>query len=255
MTSAVRVRLPTPWWPTRTPHLVTVPDGGCAVVVSLVLSLLGASALAAEAESQLWNGVFVAGHLEPVPPNLALWFDGHARRSPGGLGGIVRPGVGYQATRAVSVWGGYAWIGTASDDTGSVTHEHRLWQQAVLDYRVPVGVALQSRTRLEQRFRADDPDVGFRARQFVRVNVQPSQRLTAGLALWDEVFLGLGATDWGQPGGLDQNRLFVGPYVQASPWVRLEAGYLQVYLDRDVDTLAHCVALNVFTTFRPKRDE
>ncbi len=113
------------------------------------------------------------------------------------------------------------------------------------------GLSLQSRTRFEQRFHRSGGDVGFRLRQFVRANWRPSAKVPIGVAFWDEIFVGLNDTDWGAPSGIDQNRAFLGPFLQMTPWARLEAGYLFVYLDRASDLYAHVVAVNLFVSARP----
>lgn len=71
------------------------------------------------------------------------------------------------------------------------------------------------------------------------------------MVVWNEIFLGLGETDWGQPGGFDQNRLFVGPAFFLSSWARLEPGYLAVYIDRaSGDLLAHAFSVNLFLSLQ-----
>ena len=65
---------------------------------------------------------------------------------------------------------------------------------------------------------------------------------------WDEVFIGLNDIDWGAPRGLDQNRLFVGGWAAVAPHLRVELGYLFLYVDRDDDTVGHVLATNVFVS-------
>ena len=73
-----------------------------------------------------------------------------------------------------------------------------------------------------------------------------------GVAVWDELFVGLTQPDWGAPQGIDQNRIFIGPFLQMAPWARFEAGYLFTYLDRGTNDLyAHVVAVNLFLSPRP----
>ena len=112
------------------------------------------------------------------------------------------------------------------------TDEHRIWEQATLTYRSnpDLGFLLQSRTRVEQRFSEAGSDIGHRVRQFVRFNWQPLQEFPLGLAMWDELFVGINRTDWGAP---------------------LEACDLLVYVDRDTDIYQRALAVNLFTSFRP----
>lgn len=51
------------------------------------------------------------------------------------------------------------------------------------------------------------------------------------LIVADETFVGLSDTDWGQRDGYDQNRAFLGLGWQATPKVRVDAGYLNNHID------------------------
>ena len=221
----------------------------------LLLTSAGSAAAQTRDELQIWTAMLGTAHTEPAPPGLAFWLDVHLRRGEGGTVFIGRPAVGVQVTDWLSLWAGYAWVPVFSDDNGDTLHEHRAWQQVILQHRIAeAGLALQSRTRFEQRFVAGASDPGLRLRHFARLGWQPSADVPLGLAVWDELFLGLGETSWGQPGGIDQNRIFVGPFLRMNRWVRFEAGYLFVYLDRgDRDLRAHVRAVNLFLTPRPAR--
>lgn len=219
---------------------------------SLALAL-GASAPATAQttdEFQLWAALLATGSFQRSTPRFAYWLDVHGRRGADGTVVIVRPGVGLEVNAWLSLWAGYAWVPVFTDGAGSVS-EHRLWQQAVLQHAFASGVSVQARTRFEQRFSEAGDDVGFRIRQFVRVNWQPDAAVPLGVALWDEVFVGLNDVDWGPRAGFDQNRLFVGPFLALSPWARLEAGYLFVYLAREpANRIAHTLAINLFVSAR-----
>ena len=225
----------------------------CVAIAALALSSLDAPRAEAQTddEFQLWSGLLGSGAFQPQTPRLAFWFDLHARRGDAGTVLIVRPGLGAEVTDWLSLWVGYAWVPVFIDDVGSV-NEHRLWQQAVLKHSTG-GWSLQARTRFEQRFSEAGDDVGFRLRQFVRANWQPAANTPVGLAVWDEIFIGLNDTDWGAAAGFDQNRLFIGPFLQMAPWARLEAGYLFAYLRREpVNRVAHTLAINLFVSFKPQ---
>jgi len=231
-----------------------VAHAAIAVAVSALTSSAAAPADAQDRdEFQLWAALLGTASTAPAPPDLAFWLDVHGRRGGGGTVVLVRPGVGVEITPWLSVWAGYAWIPTAVDATASATHEHRVWEQVILQHRLrEVGIAFQSRTRFEQRFSETGDDVALRLREFVRFNWQPSPDFPMGLAIWDEIFIGLTENDWSAPQGIDQNRIFVGPFLAMAPWARLEAGYLFVYLDRGTtDLYAHVLAVNLFVSPRP----
>lgn len=174
---------------------------------------------------QAWAGLFAQG---PVSGNLLLQSDVHYRvfdqGSPAAV--IVRPGLGWLFAPGLTATLGYAytpaWPAPGADAVG----EHRAWQQGQLDRPVREGaLRVQVRSRLEQRARpAKGDDLGLRFRQFVRVTKPLNERLA--LTAWDEVFVALNRTSWGQLTGLDQNRLFAGVAVHVVPRVvRVEVGY------------------------------
>lgn len=201
-------------------------------------------------EFQLWSALLSSGAFQPETPRVGFWFDLHARRGEAGTVVIVRPGVGFEVTDWLSLWVGYAWVPVFTDGVGS-RDEHRLWQQAILKHSTGAW-SFQARSRFEQRFSEAGDDVGFRFRQFVRANWQPSESTPVGVAVWDELFLGFNDTDWGAPAGFDQNRLFFGPFLQMNSWARLEVGYLFAYLRREpVNRVAHTLAINLFVSLRP----
>ncbi|MFK7999802.1 MAG: DUF2490 domain-containing protein [Polyangiales bacterium] len=204
-----------------------------------------------EDEFQLWSALLSSGAFQPETPRVGFWFDLHARRGDAGTVVIVRPGVGLEVNDWLSLWVGYAWVPVFTDGADSRS-EHRLWQQAILKHSTS-NWTLQARTRFEQRFSEGGDDVGFRFRQFVRANWQPSQSSPVGLAVWDELFVGFNDTDWGAAAGFDQNRLFLGPFLKMAPWARLEVGYLFAYLRREpVNRVAHTLAINLFISLRPQ---
>ena len=237
------------------PAASLAPRAPWALLLALTLVLGVASSAAAQdrEEVQLWSAILATASTTPAPPGLAFWLDVHARRGDPSTVALVRPGVGAEIFSWLSVWGGYAWIPNANDETGETTHEHRIWQQVVLSHGFDEPrVSIQSRTRFEQRFSDRGSDVGLRLRQFVRLNWSPVPDVPVGLALWDEIFVGLTETDWGAPTGVDQNRFFVGPFLALAGWARLEAGYLFAYLDRGAsDLYAHVIAVNLFVSPRP----
>ena len=203
-------------------------------------------------EFHQWTALLSTGRLKQGPPGMTFWFDAHARRGDSNTVLILRPGVGAQLTPWLTLWAGYAWVPTFGDRSRGTTHEHRVWEQITLSHQT-AGWSFQSRTRLEQRVSDAGDDVGHRIREFVRVNWQPDANFPMGAAFWDEIFIGLNNTDWGAPKGFDQNRLFLGPFLNPLPWARLEMGYLFAYLDRgNADLAAHVLAVNLFVSLKPR---
>ena len=201
---------------------------------------------------QNWSAVAATGQLRTEAPSERAWFDAHARRGDAGTTVILRPGVGYTFAPWITAWVGYAWIPAFSDTSNERVDEHRLWQQLTLQETVAQGrILLQSRTRLEQRFHESTSSVGFRVREFVRFNYRPQATANVGLAIWDELFIGLNNPGFAVK-GYDQNRLFVGPALYTPYGVRVEAGYLFVHLNRSPENqLQHVAAVNLFVALNP----
>ncbi len=134
---------------------------------------------------------------------------------------LIRPAVGYQVTKALSLWQGYAWV---ADFLPTFRSENRLYQQ--LQYRTAVhGFNLLSRSRLEERFIEDTSGVAIRARTMLRVGYPFGRAKAWSVVLYDEVFINLNSIQNGPEGGFDQNRAFGGVNYKLSGHVNVDAGY------------------------------
>jgi hypothetical protein len=214
----------------------------CSLVVGLLLVLAGPT----HAELQAWNALFAQARAAPEG-GVAAWFDLHARRRGGSSQLLIRPALGYAFGPSLLVHAGYVAVPTLVDD-GDDQLEHRSWQQVIWAPTVTPDLKAQARLRVEQRFGGGD-DVGHRLRGFVRGQWAASSRFQ--LVAWDEAFVQLNDTDWGPVAGFDQNRLFLGIGADtAVPGVRVEIGYLHVYLHA-VDRMDHAVMVNVFANYVP----
>lgn len=158
----------------------------------------------------------------------------HLRRNSGSVANIIRPGFGYQLTRAFTVHVGYAWIPTVVDD-GPDQHEQRIWQQAIWTQKLNESLTVSFRARLEQRFGPDGGELGHRVRIFARAQWSPRADLPLMLAVWDEGLYQLDDTDGGPQAGFDQNRAFAGVGFSVPAGPRFEVGYLNVFLSREPD--------------------
>jgi hypothetical protein len=197
-----------------------------------------------------WTALFTQDRFSP-DSRLKWWFDGHYRmfEDNDGFGqSIIRPGIGLDVCENSALWAGYGWIRT-SPIAGADIDEHRIWQQWTWS-RTNDPFKIAARTRFEQRFIESSDDAGLRIRQFVRAqkNIGACSRRT--FVVWDELFIALNDTDWGQRSGFDQNRLFVGfgfKSHHASAW-RMEIGYMHQAVNQlgPVDRSNHLLALNFF---------
>lgn len=201
-----------------------------------------------------WSAILAQDKFSP-DARLRWWFDGHYRLfdDNDGFGqSIVRPGIGFDIQENSTLWVGYGWIET-SPIQGADIDEHRIWQQWTCS-RSADPFKFAARTRFEQRFVESTDDTGLRLRQFIRgqMNLGPCSKRT--FVVWDELFIALNDTDWGQRSGFDQNRIFVGfgfKKHHSSTW-RVEVGYMNQTVNQlgPIDRSNHVLAVNVFRSPR-----
>jgi len=147
----------------------------------------------------------------------------------------------------MTVYQGYARV--ISHPAGRPTiKEDRSFQQLSWIWGRPWGGELSSRTRMEQRWRSDGDDMGWRFREMVRLEVpfQPGGRVAAlGYA---EAFVALNDTAWGAKAGFDQLRSFVGTEIGVGGRSTIELGYLNhlVNSPRGADRMNHVISFALF---------
>jgi hypothetical protein len=216
----------------------------------LAPALLAATPLAAQTtnDAQVWVNASAFGsigkrivYFAEVQPRTG---DGVARLDQL----LLRPAIGVRLSERVSVYQGYARVLTYIGE-GAERREHRSFQQ--ISWTLPQGprAELQSRTRLEQRWRADGQDMGIRLREMIRGEIAfaPSGKGVRALA-FAELFVGLDRTDWGQPRGFDQLRSFAGVEVPVAGRSTIELGYLNQIVDQPgrAVRMNHIAAVNLF---------
>lgn len=186
---------------------------------------------------------------------LRWWFDGHLRYlddSDGFNQSIFRPGIGYQLNPNTNVWMGYAWINELPANGNPVFDENRIWQQLIWSKKLDQRT-VWSRSRLEQRFVETGSDTGWRFRQFCKMDRPLHEESSLSIVAWDEFFLDLNETDWGQQGSFSQNRIFVGlgKKFDGPNSPKIEIGYLNQFLRRKSadDRFNHILSVNWFWTF------
>lgn len=205
-----------------------------------------------------WSSLNLQGDLKfdgSDHSRIKWWFDGHMRLfdDADGYGqSIVRPAIGYKLRDNVTVWLGYGWI-NETNVAGNNFDENRIFQQLIWTRKFQ-QINFQSRTRLEQRFVETGNDMGWRFRQFNKF-LRPFEfnpQLSA--ILWNEAFIDLNQTDWGQAGTFSQNRLFSGfgwTLEQYANQPRVEIGYMHQFIRRPGadDTHNHVLGINWFANF------
>ena len=198
----------------------------------IALALICSSRLshAVDDEFQAWSALSANGPMNTG--DLLFWFDVHARfgDDAGRLStSIVRPGLGWRYSPDLTLWLGYARVTGHQADPN--VEEDRAWQQANYRFGSVANGQLSGRTRLEQRFRDEDSDTGVRVRQFLRW-AKPIPNSSLSYVVADELFVNLNDAEWGQSSGFNQNRLFLGVNHKINERYKVEAGYVNNYINQ-----------------------
>ena len=156
---------------------------------------------------------------------------------------LFRGAMGWKFSPSVTLYQGFAHI-VVPVESGKDVNEERSFQQINWTLGKPWAGELSTRTRLEQRWRSDGDDMGWRLREMLRYEKPLNPGSDALNALvYAEGFVALNDTDWGVRGGFDQLRSFIGAEVGLPGASTLEVGYLnQVINQRGGDTRVNHVA-------------
>jgi Protein of unknown function (DUF2490) len=161
---------------------------------------------------------------------------------------LLRGAVGWKLSSAATIYQGYAHV-VVPVDGGRDVNEERSFQQLNLALGKPWRGELSSRTRLEQRWRNDGNDMGWRLREMIRYEKPLKAESDAVNALISaEAFIALNDTDWGARSGFDQLRTFVGAEVGLPGASTAEIGYLNQVIDRSRGRtqMNHVASVSVF---------
>lgn len=159
---------------------------------------------------------------------------------------LIRPGLEYRFNNSFSLFSGYLWQSTYQYNPSKVLHEHRIWEQILIQKRFK-RLETINRTRLEQRCFEDLGGTGNRLRHLAKGNIHFSKPFY--WATSNELFLNLNSVNDGPQRGVDQNRFFTGLGVQLGKNDRVEFGYQYQYVNRsdEFDDLAnHALIFQMF---------
>jgi hypothetical protein len=145
---------------------------------------------------------------------------------------LLRGAVGWKLSSNVTLYQGYAHVVVPLEGRKDV-NEERSFQQLSWTLGKPWGGELSSRTRLEQRWRSDGDDMGWRLREMLRYEkpLKPGSNAVNAL-VYSEAFVALNSTDWGAKGGFDQIRTFLGAELGLKGASTVELGYLNQVIDQ-----------------------
>jgi hypothetical protein len=162
---------------------------------------------------------------------------------------LVRPALIYDIAPKTSLWFGYVYVRTYTDNP-LIEKEHRYWQQILHEFEPINGIRLRAFTRLEQRTFEGTSDIGHKIRQRVTLNFPFKNNPNLSTLIFDEYHHNLNSTDFGARRGFDQNRLFAGFAYKISPKSLVEIGYLNQYVNRkNEDAMNHVFSTTFYYNF------
>jgi len=158
----------------------------------------------------------------------------------------IRLGFGYNFDKENSVMIGYLYQYSQPPSAKSDVNENRAWQQFMNIQDFKEDGKLQLRTRFEQRTLEEGYGTALRFRQQIKYSYPIAKEW--GLAISEEAFVNCNTVAWGPVQGFDQNRLFIGPYFQLNNETKIEIGYQNVYIDKDLvnDQMNHLIGFNLY---------
>jgi hypothetical protein len=147
---------------------------------------------------------------------------------------ILRPFIGYKATKKLQLWIGYAWQGEYnSKDKFDLATDDLIEQVQWVD-NLTSQVNFQYRFRLEQRF-FENADLSHRMRHRFRLQYSiPDTKLF--LVAFDELFVYFNSVNSGRlehsvQTGVNQNRSYLGLGYKIHPHVNIDTGYQLQYVN------------------------
>ncbi len=158
---------------------------------------------------------------------------------------ITHDAVGYRFNENHSVHVGYAFAYSIPPLSLEPTNENRAWEQHTFALPTSAG-DLQLRSRLEQRTVNIGSGTAIRFREMVRFSHPLNKEWS--LVGSNELFINANTVDWGPVAGFDQNRVFVGVGYKIDSSLRAEVGYMNQYINRDLnyDRDFHLLSLNLY---------
>ncbi|WP_137785323.1 DUF2490 domain-containing protein [Sphingomonas sp. 3P27F8] len=221
-----------------------------AFAIALASSLFPSASFAETRQDEaIWVNATVMGRIDgglvffaEVQPRIV---EGASR-----LGQVIyRPAIGWQFSNAVTAYQGYARVVEPHKDGGEARIEDRLFQQITWNVGKIGSLEVQSRTRLEQRWRSDAEGMSLRVREMLRFEypLADAERRVAALG-WVEGFAGLKSARWGGVSGFDQLRTFAGLEIPLPGKSTIEAGYLNQtrHVRGGQSDMSHIASLTLF---------
>ncbi|WP_022683997.1 DUF2490 domain-containing protein [Sphingobium bisphenolivorans] len=199
-------------------------------------------------DEQLWVNLTAIGSLT----GKLIYFAEVQPRAADGMSRLdqllLRGAVGWKLSPKLSVYQGYAHV-VLPVEGGRDRNEERSFQQVNWTIGKPWGGELSSRTRLEQRWRSDGEDMGWRLREMLRYEkplASASDQVNA--LVYAEGFVALNDTDWGARAGFDQLRSFLGAELGLGGGSTAEVGYMNQLINQPAGNqrVNHIASITLF---------
>ena len=136
--------------------------------------------------------------------------------------------IGYQLGSNASLWLGYAHTWTSPLNKLSF-QESRPYQDFVWSQEIK-ALKFVSRSRMEQRIRETTGNVGYRARQLLKISHPLPFVNNLSVYVGDEILFYMNENKFGKK-GFSENRVFSGLSYQATEKVNIDLGYMGQYVD------------------------
>lgn len=199
-----------------------------------------------EHDFQLWTPVYITF---PIHNKVKGYFEVNPRVGDDATNMnqlLIRPALGCQLTKNLSLWQGYAWV---TNYQPTFRDEHRLYQQLLYNKSF-ANLKLMSRSRLEERFIEETDGTAVRARTMLRGNIPLGDANRWSFVLYDEIFVNLNSLQNGPEAGFDQNRVFAGFNQKVHENLNIDIGYqlqlINTRASRFVDVMNHILLVQVF---------
>ena len=207
------------------------------ILISLLIHSIPCTAAGQRDIFGIWGSVTLRGNLNSISPkfNKFKWsiMNQTRTRDDSSRGSrffqdLLFGQMGYQLNNNASVWVGYAHTWTSPLNKTSF-EESRPYQDFVWNQKIKTFTVV-SRSRMEQRIREATGNVGYRARQFLKISHPLPVVNNLSVYIGDEVLFYMNENKFGKK-GFSENRVFSGLSYQATENINVGLGYMGQYVD------------------------
>ena len=207
------------------------------ILISLLIHSIPSTAAGQRDIFGIWGSVTLQGDLKYLSPELSKFkwtvMNQTRTRDDSSRGSrffqdLLFGQIGYQLGNNASLWLGYAHTWTSPLNKLSF-QESRPYQDFVWSQKIKT-FKLVSRSRMEQRVRETTGNVGYRARQLLKISHPLPLVNNLSAYIGEEVLFYMNENKFGKK-GFSENRVFSGLSYQATEKINIGLGYMGQYVD------------------------